>query len=37
MLQGRIPLSMLTRHYLVPNANFEEDVLQALEKLERML
>jgi hypothetical protein len=37
MLQGRVSQSVLTRHYLVPQSTFKNDVLQALEKLQRQL
>jgi len=37
MLQGRVSPSVLTRHYLVPQSTFKDDVLQALEKLQRQL
>jgi intergrase/recombinase len=37
MLQGRVPPSVLTRHYLVPHSTFKEDVLKALEKLQRAI
>jgi intergrase/recombinase len=35
MLQGRVPPSVLTRHYLVPSSTYKNDVLQALEKLQQ--
>jgi intergrase/recombinase len=37
MLQGRVSQSILTRHYLVPAPSFKEDVLKALEQLQRQL
>lgn len=37
MLQGRVSQSILTRHYLVPKPSFKEDILQALEQLQRSL
>jgi intergrase/recombinase len=37
LLQGRVSQSILTRHYLVPQSSLKEDVLNALEKLERQL
>ncbi len=37
MLQVRVAQYVLARHYLVPRQNFKEDVLQALEKLMRLL
>jgi len=37
MLQGRVSQSILTRHYLVPKPSFREEVLQALEQLQRQL
>jgi Archaeal phage integrase len=37
MLQGRVPPSVLTRHYLVPIPTYKEDVLQALESLRSQL
>jgi intergrase/recombinase len=37
MLQGRVPPSVLTRHYLVPDRHFKEDVLKALKQLEQRL
>jgi intergrase/recombinase len=37
LLQGRVSQSILTRHYLVPQSSLKNDVLNALEKLERQL
>ncbi len=37
MLHGRVSQSILIRHYLVPKPSFKDDVLQALEKLQRQL
>ena len=37
LLQGRVSQSILTRHYLAPKPSFKEEVLQALEKLQRQL
>jgi intergrase/recombinase len=37
MLQGRVTQSVLTRHYLVPQATLKEQMLQALEQLQRQL
>lgn len=37
MLQGRVPPSVLTRHYLLPDQYFKEDVLKALKQLEQRL
>jgi intergrase/recombinase len=37
MLQGRVSQSILTRHYLVPQSSLKDDVLNALEKLQRQL
>lgn len=37
MLQGRVPPSVLTRHYLVPDQHFKEDVIKALKQLEPRL
>jgi hypothetical protein len=37
LLQGRVSSSILTRHYLVPAPSFKEDILQALEQLQRQL
>jgi intergrase/recombinase len=37
LLQGRVSQSILTRHYLAPSQNMKDDVLQALEKLQRQL
>jgi intergrase/recombinase len=37
ILQGRVSQSVLTRHYLVPSQSLKDDVLQALEKLQRQL
>jgi intergrase/recombinase len=37
MLQGRVSSSVLTRHYLVPSADYKAQVLQALEKLKNQL
>jgi intergrase/recombinase len=37
LLQGRVPPSVLTRHYLVPGTDFKQKVLQALEKLQDLL
>jgi intergrase/recombinase len=37
LLQGRVSTSILTRHYLVPQSSLRDDVLNALEKLERQL
>jgi intergrase/recombinase len=37
MLQGRVSQSILTRHYLVPKPSFKEDIIKALEKLQRQL
>jgi len=37
LLQGRVSQSILTRHYLAPSQNMKDDVLQALEKLQRSL
>jgi hypothetical protein len=37
MLQGRVSPSVLTRHYLVPRSSLKEQVLQALEQLQRQL
>jgi intergrase/recombinase len=35
LLQGRVPQSVLTRHYLVAKPSFKDDVLQGLEKLKQ--
>ena len=35
MLQGRVPPSVLTRHYLVPDPYLKRDVLNALKQLEQ--
>jgi hypothetical protein len=37
LLQGRVPPSVLARHYLVPDQYFKEDVLKALKQLEQRL
>jgi intergrase/recombinase len=37
MLQGRVSQSILVKHYLVPKPSFKEDILQALEQLQRQL
>ncbi len=37
MLQGRVPPSVLTRHYLVPGLDYKQKVLDALEQLQRQL
>jgi intergrase/recombinase len=37
MLQGRVSQSILTRHYLVPKPSFKDDILKALEQLQRQL
>jgi intergrase/recombinase len=37
MLQGRVSQSILTRHYLVPKPSFKEDVLNALQELQKQL
>jgi hypothetical protein len=37
LLQGRVSQSILTRHYLAPSQNMKDDVLKALEKLQRQL
>ncbi len=37
LLQGRTPKSVLTRHYLVPPEGLKDQVLQALEKLKRVI
>ena len=37
LLQGRVPPSVLARHYLVPDQYFKEDVLKALKQLEQKL
>jgi hypothetical protein len=37
MLQGRVSQSVLTRHYLVPQSSLKDQVLDALEKLQREL
>jgi hypothetical protein len=37
MLQGRVSQSVLTRHYLVPQSSLKDQVLQALEKLQRAI
>jgi hypothetical protein len=37
LLQGRVSQSILTRHYLVPQITLKDDVLNALEKLQRQL
>jgi intergrase/recombinase len=37
MLQGRVSQSILTRHYLVPKPSFKEDILRALQNLQRQL
>jgi len=37
LLQGRVSQSILTRNYLAPSQNMKDDVLQALEKLQRQL
>jgi intergrase/recombinase len=33
LLQGRVSTSILTRHYLVPDASLRRDVLAAVEEL----
>ncbi|MDQ3852196.1 MAG: hypothetical protein M3299_05110 [Thermoproteota archaeon] len=37
LLQGRVSQSILTRHYLAPSQSMKDDVLRALEKLQRQL
>jgi hypothetical protein len=37
LLQGRVPPSVLARHYLVPDHYFKDDVLEALKQLEQRL
>ena len=37
MLQGRVSQSVLTRHYLVPQSSLKDQVLQALENLQRAI
>ena len=37
MLQGRVPPSVLTRHYLVPDQYFKSDVKKTLKQLEQRL
>jgi intergrase/recombinase len=37
MLQGRVPPSVLTRHYLVPDKYLKEDLLKVLKQLEQRL
>jgi intergrase/recombinase len=37
LLQGRVSQSVLTRHYLVPQSWLKDQVLQALEQLQRQL
>jgi intergrase/recombinase len=37
MLQGRIGKNIFLRHYLTPSNNYKEQVLQALEKLQRAI
>jgi integrase-like protein len=37
LLQGRVSQSILTRHYLVPKPSFKEDIIKALEQLQRQL
>jgi intergrase/recombinase len=37
LLQGRVSQSILTRHYLAPSQSMKDDVLKALEKLQRKL
>jgi hypothetical protein len=37
MLQGRIGKNIFLKHYLTPSADYKEDVLQALEQLQRQL
>lgn len=35
LLSGRVPQSIFTRHYLVPQNSFKEKVLDAMEKLKQ--
>ena len=37
LLQGRVSQSILTRHYLAPSQNMKDDMLKALEKLQKQL
>jgi intergrase/recombinase len=37
MLQGRVSTSVLTRHYLVPQQELKDQVLQALDKLQNII
>ena len=37
MLQGRVPTSVLTHHYLVPPQSLKSQVLSAIEKLQQQL
>jgi len=37
LLQSRVSQYILTRHYLVPKPSFKDDVLQALEQVQRQL
>lgn len=37
ILQGRVPQSILVRHYLVPQEGLKDQMLQALEKLKRAI
>jgi intergrase/recombinase len=37
MLQGRVPPSVLTRHYLVPGLDYKTQVLEAVDKLRKQL
>jgi intergrase/recombinase len=37
MLQGRVPPSVLTRHYLVPSQDYKQKVFDALEKLRQAI
>ena len=37
LLQGRVSPSILTRHYLVPQNTLKDQVLTAVDKLEKLL
>jgi intergrase/recombinase len=37
LLQGRVPRSMFARHYFRPSADYKDRVLQALEKLQKLV
>ena len=37
LLQGRVSQSILTHHYLVPQSTLKDEVLRALEKLQRLI